>query len=112
MLLTLIVKLIDPFSFLVALGLTLWLVRRWWQCILVGVAVAVLGELLLTAMQYTRTFGQSIVPAAVAATAHSAIALAITRHYRQRRWVMTGVFAVAFVLTIVPMAIGFIAAMP
>ena len=112
MLLALIVNLIDPFSFLVALGLTLWLVRRWWQCILVGVAVAVLGELLLTAMQYTRTFGHSIVPAAIGATAHSALALAITWRYRQRRWVMTGVFAGAFVLGIVPVAIGFFTAMP
>jgi putative exporter of polyketide antibiotics len=82
--LILLAKLLDPISFVIA-GLATLVARRWWHCVIVGVVVALVVEMILTSLQYTRDFGEGLIPGVIASSAHSAIAFWLISKRRQRK---------------------------
>lgn len=86
---TLIAKLIDPVSLVVAALLALG-AKRWWHVLLIGCFTALIVEGMLTAMQYGRTFGEALLAGIPASTAHAALAFGVRRWIGRRREKATG----------------------
>ena len=83
---TVVAKLADPLMFAAA-ALLVWLTgaRRWWHLLLVGFAVACLPETLLTSMQSTRVWGETLPAGVLAYSIDAALASWAIRWWRRRR---------------------------
>ena len=86
-----IVKLLDPVSFVLCLILTLFLVRELNSYILisvVSVVVAIAIETMLDAIQYTRVWGEGIIAGLIASIVHTFLSIKIynaSKKYRDRK---------------------------
>ena len=83
-----LVKLIDPVSFVLCLIMTLFLVRKLNFYILIAIVslvVAIAMETMLDAMQYTRVWGQGIIAGLIASILHTFLSIKIYHGWKKYR---------------------------
>jgi glucan phosphoethanolaminetransferase (alkaline phosphatase superfamily) len=78
-----VVKLLDPIGFVIVLLVSL-LSRQRWIIPVAALTGAVIAEALLTAMQYTRVWGQGIVAGVFASTIHALACYLVLSLFRKR----------------------------
>ncbi|MGF6862843.1 hypothetical protein ABIE69_003433 [Rhodobacteraceae bacterium MBR-64] len=84
-----IAKLLDPVGFFVALVVVLFSKKKW-IILLAAVLAAVVGETILTSIQYTRNWGQGLPIGFLAGLVHASIVFGIRSHLGVRKHAKTG----------------------
>lgn len=79
---TVVGKLLDPVSFIVALVVTTFS-REKWIIVVAAICAAIVTETVLTSMQVTRSWGQGIVPGIIASFLHAAFSFWVVGRFRK-----------------------------
>lgn len=80
----LFVKLLSPFSFVLALILGA-LIKQWWHVIPAGIAIAIAVEVMFTSTQHLRVFGEGLPAGITASMIHVALVFGVKRLVQSRK---------------------------